>query len=178
MITPPKGDYTSVPLTPMGRQVADGWDPAKDEAAGEACRAFGAGGIMRQPTRLRIAWADENTLEIKTDAGEQTRMFHFDRTAAAGTEPSWQGRSVAEWMGGAPAAPFFVSGGADARSVDGPRGRGRGQSRTAARRARGSRARRRPPGERSAGRRVQSDDDQSASRGICVRTACRTADRP
>jgi hypothetical protein len=74
MITPPKGDYASVPLTPMGRQVADGWDPAKDEAAGEACRAFGAGGIMRQPTRLRIAWADENTLEIKTDSGEQTRF--------------------------------------------------------------------------------------------------------
>ena len=108
MITPPKGDYASVPLTPMGRQVADGWDPAKDEAAGEACRAFGAGGIMRQPTRLRIAWTDENTLEIKTDSGEQTRLFHFERTAAPDTEPSWQGRSVAEWMGGAPAAPFFV----------------------------------------------------------------------
>jgi hypothetical protein len=108
MITPPKGDYASVPLTPMGRQLADGWDPAKDEAAGEACRAFGAGGIMRQPTRLRIAWKDENSLEIKTDSGEQTRLFHFERTAAADTEPSWQGRSVAEWMGGAPAAPFFV----------------------------------------------------------------------
>ena len=107
MITPPKGDYASVPLTPMGRQMADGWDPAKDEAEGEACRAFGAGGIMRQPTRLRIAWVDENTLGVKTDAGEQTRLFHFERAAAAGAERSGQGRSVAEWMGGAPAGDPF-----------------------------------------------------------------------
>ena len=35
MVTPAKGDYASVPLNPEGRKVADGWDPAKDEAAGE-----------------------------------------------------------------------------------------------------------------------------------------------
>ena len=54
MITPPKGDYASVPLNAVGRKVADGWDLERDAAAGEQCRAFGAGGIMRQPTRLRI----------------------------------------------------------------------------------------------------------------------------
>src|SRR4051812_3531022 len=38
MVTPPKGDYSSVPLNPEGRRVADTWDPAKDTAEGNACR--------------------------------------------------------------------------------------------------------------------------------------------
>ena len=99
MITPPKGDYASVPLNPAGRQAADNWDPAADAAAGEACRAFGAGGIMRLPTRLKISWADDNTLRMETDAGTQVRTFHFGRGAAADGAPSWQGYSVAEWLG-------------------------------------------------------------------------------
>ena len=33
MMTPPKGDYSFVPLNAEGRRVADAWDPAKDEAA-------------------------------------------------------------------------------------------------------------------------------------------------
>src|SRR5688500_1854544 len=37
--TPPKGDYNSVPLNPAGRKAADAWDPARDEAAGEQCKA-------------------------------------------------------------------------------------------------------------------------------------------
>jgi hypothetical protein len=96
MITPPKGDYTSVPLTALGRQVADSWDPARDTAAGEQCRAFGAGGIMRLPTRLKIEWVDESTLRIETDAGEQVRLLHFAAPPPAAA-PSWQGRSVAAW---------------------------------------------------------------------------------
>jgi len=99
MITPPKGDYASVPLNPAGRQVAEGWDPAADAAAGEACRAFGAGGIMRLPTRLKIAWTDDSTLRMETDAGTQVRTFHFGRAGAADGAPSWQGYSVAEWLG-------------------------------------------------------------------------------
>jgi hypothetical protein len=99
MITPPKGDYASVPLNAQGRQVADAWDPARDEAAGEQCRAYGAGGIMRLPTRLKIRWADDETLEVETDAGEQTRLFHFAGDAPTDATPSWQGYSVAEWMG-------------------------------------------------------------------------------
>jgi hypothetical protein len=106
MITPPKGDYASVPLNALGRQTAERWDPAADEAAGEQCRAFGAGGIMRQPTRLKIAWSDDETLRIETDAGQQTRLFRFDRTAQADAAPSWQGHSLAEWTGRAPANPF------------------------------------------------------------------------
>ena len=53
--------------------VADTWDIAKDQAAGEQCRAFGAAGLMRLPTRVEISWADDNTLKIETDAGQQTR---------------------------------------------------------------------------------------------------------
>jgi hypothetical protein len=106
MITPPKGDYASVPLNPAGRQVADRWDPAADTAAGEQCRAFGAGGIMRLPTRVKISWADDDTLKLETDAGQQTRLFHFDRNAKPGAAPSWQGLSLAEWTGAPPPNPF------------------------------------------------------------------------
>src|SRR5687768_2300142 len=107
MITPPKGDYASVPLTALGRQIADRWDPVADAAAGEECRAFGAGGIMRLPTRLRIAWADDTTLRIEADAGQQVRVLHFDRAAPADRSSTWQGHSVAEWLGvPAPSNPF------------------------------------------------------------------------
>jgi hypothetical protein len=42
MVTPAKGDYPRLPLTPEARAIADAWDPAKDEAAGEECRSYGA----------------------------------------------------------------------------------------------------------------------------------------
>ena len=34
MVTPAKGDYMGLPLTPDAAKIADVWDPAKDEAAG------------------------------------------------------------------------------------------------------------------------------------------------
>src|SRR5262249_22558239 len=51
MVTPPKGDYASVPLNGAARAIADKWDPAADEAAGNACKSYGAGNIMRTPGR-------------------------------------------------------------------------------------------------------------------------------
>src|ERR1044072_7098652 len=78
--TPPKGDYTSVPISPAGRKIADAWDPAKDEAAGEQCKAYGAAGVMRMPTRVHITWQDDTTLKLETDAGTQTRIFRFAGT--------------------------------------------------------------------------------------------------
>ena len=42
MVTPKKGVYDSLMLNAEGRRIADTWDPAKDEAAGEQCRAYGA----------------------------------------------------------------------------------------------------------------------------------------
>jgi hypothetical protein len=107
MVTPPKGDYASVPLNPAGRAVADSWDLANDVAAGAQCRAFGAGGIMRQPTRLRIAWADDDTLRVEADAGEQTRLFRFGTAHEPRPERTWQGDSAAEWLGPPPAAGMF-----------------------------------------------------------------------
>ena len=97
MVTPKKGVYDSLPLNAEARKVADSWDPAKDEAAGEQCRAYGAANVMRLPGRLRVAWEDGNTLRIDTDAGTQTRLLKFGPASGATAEPSWQGTSVAQW---------------------------------------------------------------------------------
>jgi hypothetical protein len=104
MITPPRGDATSVPLNPEGRRVAGEWDPDEDRAAGEACRPFGAAGLMRMPLRLHVSWQDDDTLKIETDAGEQTRLLHFGGTTAApaASSPSWQGVTSAEWTAPVP----------------------------------------------------------------------------
>jgi hypothetical protein len=96
MVTPKKGVYDSLMLNAEGRRVADAWDPAKDEAAGEQCRAYGAANIMRVPGRLHITWQDDNTLKIETDAGTQTRLLHFGDPAEPGPS-SWQGYSTAMW---------------------------------------------------------------------------------
>src|SRR5437879_887194 len=96
MVTPAKGDYASVPLNAEGRKVADAWDPAKDESAGNQCKAYGAPGLMRIPGRLHIKWQDDSTLKVETDAGTQTRLLHFG-AAAAGAGADWQGASTAAW---------------------------------------------------------------------------------
>jgi hypothetical protein len=95
VVTPPKGDYTSVPLSPAGRKAADAWNPAQDEAGGEACRAYGAGGVMRLPGRLHITWQDDRTLKIETEAGTQTRLLAFAPSSPGA--PDWQGISRATW---------------------------------------------------------------------------------
>jgi hypothetical protein len=107
MLTPPKGNLDYVPLNAEGRNAANAWDPAKDEAAGEQCRGYGAGGIMRLPIRLHITWSDERTLRMDIDAGTQTRTLHFGAAAPANAENSWQGYSVADWQipGGGRGAP-------------------------------------------------------------------------
>jgi hypothetical protein len=101
MVTPKKGDYESVPISPAGRQQADAWDPAKDEAAGQQCKSYGAPGLMRVPGRVRISWENDNTLKIETEAGTQTRRFLFlpPNTAPPAAPPSLQGTSVATWEG-------------------------------------------------------------------------------
>jgi hypothetical protein len=116
MLTPPHGDYASVPLNPAGKKLADMWTTAQDGS----CMAYGAAGVMRMPTRVHITWSDPNTLKLETDWGEQTRTFHFiagrpygvnamgdDRAlpamarAAAGPDQgaaTLQGNSVAVWQ--------------------------------------------------------------------------------
>jgi hypothetical protein len=112
MVTPPKGDYASVPLNALGREVANTWDPDRDAAS---CKTFGAAGIMRQPLRIQISWEDDSTLRIDSDHGMQTRRFHFSRVAAAGDPDdlaathSLQGHSVAQWEGNPGGRYEFVS---------------------------------------------------------------------
>jgi len=98
MVTPKKGVYDTLTLNAEGRRVGDTWDPARDEATGEQCRAYGAANVMRLPGRLRISWVDDTTLRIETDAGSQIRTLRFGGSATTPAEPTWQGVSAAEWM--------------------------------------------------------------------------------
>src|SRR5262245_24407 len=95
MTTPRKGDYESLPLNAEGRRVADTWDLAKDNQAGVQCKAFGIGGIMRQPGRMHITWQDDNTLKMDFDAGTQSRLLYFDKSKVPSvsekTDKTWQG---------------------------------------------------------------------------------------
>jgi len=93
---PNKGDYAGVPLNPEGRRVADAWDPAKDQAAGEQCKGYGAPAIMRIPGRFHITWQDDQTLKIEADAGTQTRLLPFG--SPQNQPDGWQGVSKAEWQ--------------------------------------------------------------------------------
>jgi hypothetical protein len=98
MRTPPRGDYASVPLNPAGRKAADSWDPSQDGM----CEAYGVGGLMRMPGRVRISWQDDTTLKIESDAGLQTRLLRFATPqsplpATAQGPRTLQGTSVAEW---------------------------------------------------------------------------------
>jgi hypothetical protein len=101
-VTPQKGDLPYLPLNPQARQMANAWDPAKDEAEGNQCKAYGAVGVMQRPGRLHIIWENDTTLRIEADAGAQTRLLHFGtpagNTPAEKGAPSWQGYSVAQWQ--------------------------------------------------------------------------------
>jgi hypothetical protein len=96
MVTPTKGDYQGVPMTPDAVKIGDSWDPAADTAAGNQCKSYGAAALMRVPGRVHITWQDDNTLRLEADAGTQTRTLRFDKSSAK-NEPSWQGDSTAQW---------------------------------------------------------------------------------
>jgi hypothetical protein len=100
MVTPAKGDYQSIPITRAAQDAADAWDPARDEAAGEQCRSYGAPALMRAPTRLKVSWQDDSTLKVEADYGMQTRLLHFGNWKSPGGAPTWQGESVARWDAG------------------------------------------------------------------------------
>jgi hypothetical protein len=97
MVTPPKGERPGIPLNAEGVRVSNAWDPAKDETAGEQCRAYGAPGVMRAAGRIRISWADDSTLKVDAEAGTQTRLLTFGSPGAPSRTPGWQGDSAAQW---------------------------------------------------------------------------------
>jgi hypothetical protein len=96
MVTPLAGDYQGVPMTPAARKIADTWDPTKETPA-DQCKAYGAPALLRVPERLHITWQDDQTLRMDTDAGKQTRTFHFGDWKAPAGPPSLQGDSIAQW---------------------------------------------------------------------------------
>jgi hypothetical protein len=133
MVTPQKGDVTSLPVNAEGRRAAGAWDLAADEASGNQCKAYGIGGIMRQPGRLHITWQDEKTLKLEFDAGTQTRLLSFDKSSPPQGEKTWQGYSVATWEGpvrrpgrgeAGPENQFGIGGGTGFGDVPGGGGQG------------------------------------------------------
>jgi len=113
MVTPLRGDFANIPATTAAHALGAAWDPAKDEAAGERCKAYGAPAILRRPGRLHITWADDATLKIETDEGTQTRLLRFGAEVPPATEqPTLQGWSAARWegpvQGVAPPEPFAI----------------------------------------------------------------------
>ena len=129
MVTPAKGDYQGIQMTPEARKIADAWDPARDEAAGEQCRSYGAPALMSVPGRLHITWQDDTTLKVDADAGMQTRLLRFAlpqgqgapspsrggnaqtpvdsaRDKPADASRTWQGVSEAQWLTARPNVPL------------------------------------------------------------------------
>jgi hypothetical protein len=98
MVTPAKGEYRRIPVSPAAVPIINAWDPSADQRAGNQCKSYGAGAIMTVPGRLHITWQDAETLRIDTDAGMQTRLFRFTaRASSSRGRPTWQGESTARW---------------------------------------------------------------------------------
>jgi hypothetical protein len=96
MITAPVGDTSSIPMNAEGRALATAWDLEKDIAEDNLCRAFGAPGLIRQPTRLRVSWENDATMRFDFDAGRQSRLLHFNAQQAPEAH-TLQGYSAASW---------------------------------------------------------------------------------
>jgi hypothetical protein len=97
-VTPQKGDIPYLPINAEARRIANSWDPDKDAESGNACKAYGAIGVMQRPGRLHITWVDDNTLKMELDAGNQARTFKFGPAAPTSGEATWQGNSSAQWQ--------------------------------------------------------------------------------
>lgn len=111
MVVAPKGDTGSIPVNDAAKKVAEQWTPTTGDLS---CKAYGAPGLMRMPTRIRISWQDDNTLKMEFDAGRQTRLLRFNsgvppigyatseppstfRAPNENIAPSLTGYSVAAW---------------------------------------------------------------------------------
>ena len=52
---------------------------------------------MRVPGRVHITWDNDTTLKVETDAGQQTRLFHFGEFQPPAGPATFQGNSIATW---------------------------------------------------------------------------------
>lgn len=116
-VTPQKGDILYLPINAQARKIAEAWDPDKDVASGQQCKAYGAVGVMQRPGRMRITWENDTTLRMDFDSGMQTRLIHFVPDAAQKGVPSWQGYSLAHWE--LPARRGFGEVGSQANRIPG-----------------------------------------------------------
>ena len=95
MLTPRKGDYSSVPLSAEGRKLADTWDPAK-------CSRRRVQGVRRGGNHARAGQASHRVGQ-RHDAQNRHRCGSANAAPAfrQGTAPpgarTWQGYSAAEW---------------------------------------------------------------------------------
>ena len=100
MVTPARGDYQGVPMTPAARAIADAWDPPKEEASASsasrterppscACRVACT---SRGRTIRRCAWTPMRE--------SRPGFFHFGDWKAPAGPHTIQGDSVAEWQAG------------------------------------------------------------------------------
>ncbi len=96
--TPQKGDIVYVPINDEAKRIAGQWDPNRDLATGQQCKAYGAIGVMQQPGRLHLQWDGDSVLKLETDAGTQTRQLRFGAAPAVLPKPSLQGYSAARWI--------------------------------------------------------------------------------
>jgi hypothetical protein len=55
--------------------------------------------LLRVPGHLHLTWQDDQTMRLDTDAGTQTRLFHFGDWKAPAGPPTLQGDSQAAWEG-------------------------------------------------------------------------------
>ena len=101
MITPSRGDFPSIPIN-AGRAEdcrRAGTRPRTRPPA-KQCKAYGAPGLMRGPTRLRITWLDDDTLKLETRLRHADAAVRVPRRAARRRRHRLQGRSVAQWIVG------------------------------------------------------------------------------
>ena len=79
----------------------DTTDPIRTLPGARGARLVGVGGESPNavvPAKYAFVH-DDNTLQIDTDSGTQTRTLHFGGAAPADFAPTWQGYSVAQWAG-------------------------------------------------------------------------------
>ena len=163
MLTPPKGDYASVPLNDEGRRVADTWDLAQGRRGGAVVQA------VRRRQHHAHARPPAHHLAGRQHAEARVRRRHADASAA-----------LRHGAGGRAKRRQDVAG-LFGRRVGDRRADGRASIATAFRSApaaAGRRRRRRRPRRRSRRRRggsLRRDDDELSRRATCARTACPTA---